>query len=296
VRARIVRGDVDPVATLSPMRRGAGDPTIRIGRVEVLRASRTADGAVTVRFRRAADGVEVHAWGPGARSVLEQAEGWLGLGDGTEGFDPPPGVVRDAHRRHRGLRVPSTGLVVEHLLPSVLEQKVTGIEARRAYRRLTMATSGPAPGPFGLRLPPEPARVAELPYYAMHPFGIERRRAEVLRSVCARAAWLDAAAELARPAARERIASVPGIGAWTTAEVARLALGDADAISIGDYHVPHLVAWALAGRARGTDEEMLELLEPYRPHRGLVQLLLERTGIRAPSFGPRMDVRRIERI
>ena len=87
-----------------------------------------------------------------------------------------------------------------------------------------------------------------------------------------------------------------GIGPWTVAEVARIALGDADAVSVGDFHVPNIVAWALAREPRGSDERMLELLEPYRPHRGRVQRLLETSGIRAPAFGPRMEPRAIDRI
>ena len=74
-----------------------------------------------------------------------------------------------------------------------------------------------------------------------------------------------------------------------------MALGDADAVSLGDYHLPHLVAWALAGKPRGSDELMLELLEPYRGHRGRVLRLLQLAGITAPRFGPRMPLRWIAR-
>jgi 3-methyladenine DNA glycosylase/8-oxoguanine DNA glycosylase len=293
---RFVRCDVDLAATFFPMRRGTGDPTTRIGRGEVWRALRTPAGAVTVRFARAGDGVRARAWGDGAAWALDRTPDLLGLSDGAERFDPPAGVVREAWRRGRGLRIPRTGLVVEHLVPSILEQKVSGVEARRAYRRMTLALGEPAPGPPGLLLPPDPARLARLPYYAMHPFGLEKRRADVIRSVCSRAAWIDAAAGMPLEDARSRLRAMPGIGPWTVAEVSRLAFGDADAVSVGDFHVPNLVAWALAREPRGTDERMLELLEPYRPFRGLVQLLLERGGARAPAFGPRMDVRAIERI
>jgi 3-methyladenine DNA glycosylase/8-oxoguanine DNA glycosylase len=130
----------------------------------------------------------------------------------------------------------------------------------------------------------------------MHPFGIEKRRADLIRSVAARAAWIDACASMPLADAEARLRSISGIGPWTVAEVSRLAFGDADAVSVGDFHVPHLVSWALAGEPRGADERMLQLLEPYRPFRGLVQLLLERSGARAPAFGPRMDVRAIDRI
>jgi len=293
-RSRFVGRDVDLEATFFPMRRGTGDPTTRIAAGEVWRASRTPEGAVTARLARADDGVRVEAWGPGAGWVLDRAADWLGLADGAEAFDPPRGIVREAWRRLRGLRIPRTGLVVEHAVPSVLEQKVTGIEARRAYRRLVRSLAETAPGPGGLLLPPDPERLATLPYHAMHPFGVEQRRAVVIRSLGARARWIDGAASPSEAAARLR--SIRGIGAWTVAEVARLGLGDADAVSIGDYHLPHLVAWTLAREPRATDERMLELLEPYRPFRGLVQLVLERSGARAPAFGPRMEIRSIERV
>ena len=278
-------------STLVPLLRGGGDPTMRVARGDVVRASRTPEGPVTVRFREVEAAIEVEAWGAGSAWVLERADAWCGALDDVSGFDPPPGIVRDAWRRNRGVRIPSTGLVSERLLPVILEQKVTGMEARRTYRAMTLALGEAAPGELGLRLPPDPERLATMPYERFHPFGIERRRAEVIRGVARKRGWLDAAADLPLPEARARIGSMRGIGPWSVAEVGRLSLGDADAVSVGDFHVPNLVAWALAGEPRGTDERMLELLEPYAPHRGRVQLLLERTGLGAPKRGPRMEVR-----
>jgi 3-methyladenine DNA glycosylase/8-oxoguanine DNA glycosylase len=287
---------IDLQLTLGPMLRGAGDPTMRIVGDEVWRASRTPDGPATFRFSQADGGVDVETWGPGSDWLLERSPEWCGASDDDSGFAPSNGLVRDLWRRLPGLRIPRTGLVTERLIPIVLEQKVTGHEARRAYRRLTGALAEPAPGPAALTLPPDPTRIAALPYYAFHPFGIERRRAEVLRNACARATWLDAAISLPVAEAEQRIGMLRGLGPWSVAEVARTALGDADAVSVGDFHVPNIVAWALAGEARGTDERMLELLESYRPHRGRVQRLLEVSDIRAPAFGPRMEVRAIDRL
>jgi 3-methyladenine DNA glycosylase/8-oxoguanine DNA glycosylase len=287
---------IDLTLTLGPLLRGAGDPTMRIAGTEVWRASRTPDGPVTVRFGQAGGGIDAETWGPGSDWLLERAADWCGALDDVSGFAPSHEVVRDLWRRRPGLRIPRTGLVTERLIPVVLEQKVTGHEARRAYRRLTNALAEPAPGPAALTLPPDPERIRALPYYAFHPFGIERRRAEVLRNVCARATWLDAAIDLAVGEAEQRIGMLRGLGPWSVAEVARTALGDADAVSVGDFHVPNIVSWALAGEPRGTDERMLELLESYRPHRGRVQRLLEISGIRPPAFGPRMEVRAIDRM
>lgn len=263
---------------------------------EVWRASRTPCGPVTVRLTAAEGGIEVETWGPGSEWLCQHAPGWCGALDDDSGFDPAPGPVRDLWLRHRGVRIPRTELVTEALIPVIIEQKVTAAEARRAHRRLARALAEPAPGPAGLSLPPDPARVAGLPYFEFHPFGIERRRAETLRAVCARAQWLDEVAACSLEEARARLESFPGIGPWTIAEVSRVALGDADAVSVGDFHLPHVVAWVLAHEPRGTDARMLELLEPYRPHRGRVQRLLRIGGARASAHGPRLSPRAIDRI
>lgn len=282
--------------TLGPLVRGRGDPTMRVTRGEVVRASRTPEGAVTVRFVETSDAIEVEAWGAGSAWVLERAEAWCGALDDVSTFDPPRGIVREVWRRKPGMRIPTTGLLTERLIPVVLEQKVTGLEARRAYRALTLALGEPAPGDLGLTLPPDPARVASLPYERFHPFGIERRRAMVLREIAGRSAWIDEASALPLPEARDRLSSLHGIGPWSVAEVARIALGDADAVSVGDFHVPNIVAWALAREPRGSDARMLELLEPFTPHRGRAQRLIEMSGLRPPAFGPRMEVRSIARL
>jgi 3-methyladenine DNA glycosylase/8-oxoguanine DNA glycosylase len=299
VKRRIVAPHpIDLAATLFPLRRGYGDPTTRIRGAEAVRAIRTQDGPALLHLvSNGRSTVEVEAWGRGGARALESAPGLVGALDDDAGFAPAHPIVADAWRHRRGVRLARTCEVVQALIPAILEQKVTGQEARRAYAALTRATGDPAPGPVaGLRLPPDPSRVAELGTYAFHPFGIERRRAELLRRVCADAARLDALVAVEPGAARARLIAIPGIGPWTTAEVARLALGDPDAVSVGDYHLPNLVAWALAGEARADDARMLELLEPYRGHLGRVQRLLEASGIAAPRFGPRMPVGAIERI
>ena len=163
-------------------------------------------------------------------------------------------------------------------------------------RACSERTASPRPGPpeWRLRLSPAPEKLAGLPYYALHPFGIEQRRAELIRGIASRAAWFEAIVDLPLEAAYARLRSVPGIGPWTAAEVGVRALGDQDAVSVGDFHLPHLVAFALAGEPRGSDERMLELLEPYRGQRARVVRLLEMSGLQAPRYGPRLPDRRIE--
>lgn len=285
--------------TLAPLRRGAGDPTTRIGPDGVWRASRTPDGPVTVRLTSAGAEVNVQAWGPGSRWAVEAAPALVGADDDDRGFVPRHPVVRALARRLPGLRIPCTGAVVEALVPTVLEQKVVGLEAKRSYRALVRHLGERAPGPAGdagLLVPPSPVTLSSIPSYSFHPFGVERRRAETVRRACAMASRLEEAVDMASPDARRRLCAVPGVGPWTAAEVALVALGDADAVSVGDYHLPHQVAWALAGEPRGDDQRMLELLEPYRGQRGRVVRLIVAAGVAPPRRAPRARLRSIARI
>lgn len=287
---------VDLRLTLGPVQRGAGDPTLRFGPDGVWRATRTPAGPATVRL--SADGctVTATAWGPGAGAALDAAAGLAGAEDDPSGFAPAHPVVRDLLGRLPGLRIPRSGAVVEALVPSVLEQRVTGREARRSFAAMVRAFGEPAPGPAGdagMLLPLPPETWAGLPSWVWHRSGVERRRADTVRRACRRAAALERLAALPPAEAAAGLRSIAGVGPWTAAEVASRALGDADAVPVGDYHLPHQAAWALAGEPRGSDARMLELLAPFAGHRGRVLRLIEAAGILAPRRGPRAAVQRI---
>ena len=266
---------------------------------EVWRASRTPDGPATLNVRATgAGGAELvgRAWGPGAAWALEHLPDLVGLHDDVSSFVPGGGLVGELAARFAGMRIPRTRSVFDFLVPVILEQKVIGKEARRAYAGLVRRYGTPAPGPIGvlppgLRAPPAPSVLAALPSYAFHPLGVERKRSDTVRFAARHAQRIDACVGVPLPEAHRRLQALPGIGAWTSAEVALIALGDADAVSVGDYHLPNLVSWALAGEPRGTDARMLELLEPWRGHRGRVVRLLERGVRHAPRYGPRLSLR-----
>ena len=284
---------IDLALSLGPIAHGRGDPTIRFGADGIWRATRTPEGPATIRVKAAKGGVDVAAWGPGASHAVEDAPDLVGANDDPSGLVPQHRLIGELVHRFPGLRLPRTNRPFEALLPAICEQKVAGVEARAAFRGIIASHGEPAPGPAGLRLAPTPATLAALPYFAFHRFGLERRRADLIR----RAAQLAPRIEGATPAdAYARLGAVPGIGPWTLAEVGRIAFGDPDAISVGDYHLPNLVAWALAREPRADDTRMLELLEPYRGQRGRVQRLLEASGIGAPRYGPRMAPQRIAEI
>jgi 3-methyladenine DNA glycosylase/8-oxoguanine DNA glycosylase len=281
---------IDLRASLAPLAHGLGDPTIRIGPDGIWRATRTPSGPATIRIVAGGTMIRVVAWGPGAAWAIETAADLVGANDRPEALTARHPLIAELVHRFPGLRLPRTHRLFDALLPAICEQKVTGIEARAAFRGIVYAHGEAAPGPTRLRLAPEPAVLAQLPYFAFHRFGLERRRADLIRRCAALAPRLEgrSAAEVAAILGR-----VPGIGRWTVAEVVRVAFGDPDAVSVGDYHIPSVVAWALAGERRADDSRMLELLEPYRGQRARVQRLLEVSGIFPPRRGPRMAPRSI---
>jgi 3-methyladenine DNA glycosylase/8-oxoguanine DNA glycosylase len=289
---------LDLRATLWPVRRGGADPTVRLGDGEVWRATRTPAGPGAERLVALAGGeLRIEAWGPGAAWLVERAPALVGELDDDSDFRPDAPLLRDLRRRHPGLRLCRSEAVFEAAAGSILEQRVAGAQAWRSWRALVYGLGEPAPGPLaGLMVPPAPGRLAEARYPVYHVYGVERGRAETLRRAAAHAGRLEEALEMPLDAARARLRALPGMGAWTAAEVALVALGDPDAVSVGDYHLPHAVSWALAGEPRGSDERMLELLEPYRGHRARVLRLLLASGIGAPRRGPRLPLRDVARM
>lgn len=247
-------------------------------------------------MRRTREDVIGEAWGAGGPTLLDRLASLVGLDDDPSCFVTEHPIVSELHRRHPGDRFGRTSLVFAALLVAISGQKVTGREATAAMRGLRREFSGPAPGPDGrMRLPPDPELMARAPYHVYHRLHLEKRRADVIREVAAHAEAIDALSA-APPAEAERALLVfPGVGAWTVAKTLEVSHGDADQVAVGDFHFKHMVVHHLTGRDRGTDEEMLELLEPFRPHRGRVLRLLHVLG-HEPSFGPRMRARDITRM
>ena len=259
-------------------------------------ATRTPNGPATVLIEKNGARLEATAWGDGAGWILDQTPRLIGLDDRPEEFTPTHKVLQDLAKQKRGLRVGRTDRVFQAIVPAILGQKIATKEALRNQRALTREFSEPAPGPLELRLPVAAEVLADVSYWQLHELGIERRRADLLRFVAKRAGRLEEIVDMSTDAAFARLTAFPGIGPWTVALVMGSALGDADAVPVGDYHIPHMVAWALAGEPRANDRRMLELLEPYRGHRGRVIRLLKAGGIHAPRYGPKSAIRSISQI
>ncbi|UNX53714.1 DNA-3-methyladenine glycosylase 2 family protein [Georgenia sp. TF02-10] len=281
---------------LAVLRHGPADPTFRRDPDGThWRGVRTPAGTATLRLSvRPHDGeVDAAAWGAGAQWVLDAVPAMLGAADDPDGFpaDRHP-VVAELHRRFPHWRQPRTGLVLESLVPAVIEQKVTGAEAFAGFRRLVHRFGERAPGPGadrGLWVQPAPATLARIPSWEWLRLPVDPARARTVVAAARLAPSLERT--LARPGQADRaLRTVPGIGPWTSAEVRARAHGDADAVSFGDYNIPKDIGWALTGR-RLDDAGLAELLEPFRPHRYRVQRLVQLAGIHHPRRGHRMPRR-----
>lgn len=285
---------------LAVLQRGPYDATCRIDGGSVWRGTRTPEGPATLHI--APDGagaVRAEAWGPGADWALQQLPAMLGAEDEPSAFEPRHPLVREAHRRSPGLRLPRTGLVLESLIPSVLEQKVTAVEAYRGWRLLVRRFGERAPGPHPeLYVMPDARGWCLIPSWEWHRAGVDGKRSAAVVRAAQRARRMEEAAGMESDAASRRLQAIPGIGPWTAAEALQRSNGDPDAVTVGDLHLPGIVGYALTGR-RGTDDAgMLELLEPYaaqRQRHRAVRLILT-TGSRPARRQPRYSPRDIARL
>lgn len=286
--------------TLAPLRRGPRDPCFRTpGDGAIWRTSLLPTGPVTARITRAAaNAAHCVAWGDGAQQFVEMLPAMLGADDDASDFVPRDPTVAAAHRRVPHLRLGRTGLVLEALIPAIIEQRVPGADAFRSWRLLVSKYGTPAPGPApdGMLVPPSAEAWRHIPSWEFHRANVDPGRAQTVVGCARRASSLERL--VARPAeqARRALTSLPGVGEWTAAETAQRAFGDADAVSVGDYHVPKMIGWTLLGRPVD-DAAMLELLEPMRPHRHRVVRLLEASGLAyEPRRGARLPVQHISEI
>ncbi len=284
---------------LGHLQRGAHDPTHRRIPGGLLRATRTPLGPVLLKLLRRDAVVRATAWGPGAEWVLDQLPQLLGADDDPIGFRPRAEhrALVEAHHRYGSYRIGRTDAVFEALTASIIEQKVTGQEAYGAYRRLVTAYGEPAPGPaqvvgsaaYGMVVPPDPYTWTTIPGWRCLQLGLDSTRTRTLVAAARRGAAVERVLDRELPEADRALRSLPGVGPWTSAEVRQRAAGDADAWSIGDYHVGKDITWALTGEVLD-DDACTEVLEPYRGHRYRVQLLLGLMGLHRPRHGPRMTL------
>jgi 3-methyladenine DNA glycosylase/8-oxoguanine DNA glycosylase len=275
--------------TLGTLRHGHRDPAHRVQPDGALwRTARTGSGPVTYRIRQQRlDDLVIDAWGPGAGELADSILDELGARDRPEEFRPDHPFLRRAQRRFVGLRVPATGRVFEAVVPAVIAQRVVGLDALAAWTRLLRIHGElpPGPAPEGMRVPPSPEVWQGIPTWDWRQAGVDEHRSRTVVQTARHAARLDGTAD-DQEAAYRLMASLPGIGPWTAAKVGSSALGDADALPLGDYHLGRATGIALLGRPL-EDNEIEDFYEQWRPHRYRVIRLIELTPGSAPRRAPR---------
>ena len=284
----------DPVAANMLQRvggKGSRGPVVHDG-ANTWRATRTQSGAATVRITPTHRGAHVAAWGPGASEAVTLVPDLLGFSDDPAALIALDPVVVRLLRRRSAYRMTRTNSIWEHIITTVLGQKVPVASAARSWQGILSrwGEAPPGPAPPLLILGPHPDSIAELAYHEFHNFHVERKRAQVLISVARRWRTLERVLDVAPEEARRRLESIRGIGPWTSSIVTQLAFGDPDAVIVGDYRLPGLIAWNFAGERTADDARMLELLEPYRGQRARVQALIKFGGEKPPRRGPKLDL------
>ena len=279
--------------TLGPLAQGRTDPTMQRDATGIWITLATPAGTASLHLRSVdARTVSATAWGAGAEHAIAQVPELCGAHDDDEGFDASRHpVVAELHRGTPGLRLTRAGRILDFLVPTILGQKVTGLEQKRAWRQLVTRYGEPAPGPApsGMRVVPPPAVWRRIPSWEWHRAGVGPQRSDtVMRAVAVGDALERASAVDAVEAAR-RLRTVAGVGVWTAHETVQRSHGDPDAVSIGDFHLSKQVGTALIGR-RVDDDGMMELLEPWRGHRQRVVRLIEASGIGYERHGARMEI------
>lgn len=286
-------------ATLSSLRNGVNDPTTVVGPDWVARATLDRDGRATaLHLRQTADGrVEVSV--PGCDAEVRDTHPLLGDADAGHDVEPHHRAVADAMARYGHLRLARTDTPYHELIPAVLAQRVTAREAIGQWGRICRTWGQPIEvDGVHLHAPPSPDTLLSVPYHEWHLLGVERRRAETIRNVARHGERLLTGwhSELDAHARTESLCLIPGVGIWTAAVAGHTAFGDPDALEFGDFHVKNTVAWALEGRARGTDEEMHRTMQPYAGHRRRVLSWLVMAGWSAPARGPRRRILDVARL
>jgi 3-methyladenine DNA glycosylase/8-oxoguanine DNA glycosylase len=291
-----VNGPLDVIGNTGAARTGRADPTgfVRDGRV--WHAAYSASGAATLSVWPDGGVLRAEAWGDGAADELSAVPDFVGLNDDATGFDASVHpLTRDMALMHPGARLIRTGNLFDAAVPTILGQKVTGIQALRSYQTLVRRVRRRAPLPHVSRrpllMPPTPDDVlTALSGHGATTLAIDVARAAALREVALVAHHLQALALGSPAAARAALEAIPGVGVWTANRVTGVALGDPDALAVGDFHLKNIVGFALTGAPRSTDDEMVALLERFRPHRARVVRLIELSGLRPPRYGARMSV------
>jgi 3-methyladenine DNA glycosylase/8-oxoguanine DNA glycosylase len=273
----------DPAAVVRVDRPVRGAVALRRGPTAVVRAEPGPLGALLLTARRLPGALELGVYGhpdtsaAAVERALASLGAWVGAADAPGDLDPllahHPRLA-DVARRVGPVRLGALPTVGEALGRAVIAQLVQAVEARRSMTQVAALAGCPAGQ--GLWCWPDARRLGATPAWALRRCGVSLRAARALHAGALEAGRLE---PLRRAPDRlePRLRALAGVGPWTSAKTLA-ALGDPDAVPVGDWNLPAVVCSALTGDDRGrrgwTDADMLALLAPFAGQRARVVRLL----------------------
>ena len=280
VAARVGLFPVHFGRTFSMQRLGRYDPTADSSDDCFRKAFFYRGEPAAVEFRRDGDALEVSACGSHAETLLEETAAGLSQDDLYASFATRDSGVWRLHRRLPGLRLLRVPWMYDMTCSAILQQRIRTVDAMRDWRRIAQRWGAMAP--MGLRAFPAAEMLARVPMFELESLGIDPRRARTLLRFAQESRFVPLKTDMSFAVLRGHLFGISGIGPWTTETVLGFGAGDADAAIPGDLHLPHLVCYALAGEPVGSDERMMELLEPFRGHRFRIIRLLYASRLSVP--------------
>jgi len=270
--------------TFSMQSLGPYDPTAESSPDLFRKAFFYRSAPATLEFQRYPEGLLVTAYAPEADALLEETLAGLAQDDRYRSFSTDDDGIWRLHRSQPGLRLLRFPWLYEMTCSAILQQRIRTVDAMRDWRHITQRWGFAAP--LGLRAFPSAEILARVAQFELQALGIDAQRARTLLRFAQESRFVPVRTTLNFDEIRQRLIRIPGIGPWTTESVLGFGAGDTDAAIPGDLHLPHLVCYALAGEIPGSDERMMELLEPFRGHRFRIIRLIYASRLVVPRSTP----------
>ena len=277
----------DLFGTFRFTRFGQWDPTQVLSNHRLVKAFRFEDNPCVLDAQVMDGRLNVHLRASGVLPSDDQVTRLFGLHRPSLAVEGHPFLERIS-REKKGIHLGQSTHLGMDLIKTTFQQLIEWRDAATIWRRWILQAGTRIPG-TDLYCPPAYSEVNHHTLDLLHGCGLSRKRAALVREIARLGPRLDGWASESASTIRRRLMSIRGIGAWTTEHCLGFSFNEDDVVVTGDFQLPHTVAWALAGQARGSDQRMLELLEPWAGRRWHVLRLIFASDIRAPRRGPRLN-------
>ncbi|MBN1153121.1 MAG: DNA-3-methyladenine glycosylase 2 family protein [Dehalococcoidia bacterium] len=183
--------------------------------------------------------------------------------------------LRPIIKRLHGLKPMRPASLFEMAVIAITEQQVSLASAHHVRDRLIRRFGQPVED---LWVFPEPGALAEASIEALRSVGLTRQKADYIHNLSLRVASgelnLDALKSMSDAEAKATIVGLRGFGAWSADYVLLRGLARPDSVPTGDVAIRDVVGKYLGDGLRTSSAGVEELLEPFRPYRGLLAFYL----------------------